>query len=277
MPKTKGSPDPVSLHPGRELTKPPSLPSNFLYFGAGRYLGHFDVLIRQYGIRVQHTHSVVCPCVEVNTYGGTGEADPDCSSCYGRGTVFVEEDTEEHIAIVTGIGESENGIDRGSITVGEVQITVPSQVIFDVGDRVVFPDTVVPIKLIRKFSKKVGGFVLPFRVSFVDALVTKGPRSDDPLISLVLGKDYTLNTEKRIVYFPEGSRVTDGLAVSGTFIGTPDYIIDRAIHAARGRLDSLASNAKHIQFPRTYTAVRGDATMGYEQDEISHTGSVQYR
>ncbi len=273
--RSKGSSEFLSGHPGNELVKPPKLPDSFLYFGSTRFLGHFDVLLKQFGIRIEQTHGVPCPCVELSKYGGEGKAQPSCAACHGRRIAFVYADTKSHIGLVTGVTARKERMQEGSHVSGEVQVTVPSGVVLDDGDLLVFPDVLTPIKAMRLFDKQLGGIVLPFLVSEVETMVTKGPRPEDHLVALVAGKDFTLDAKRRFLTFPKGSCITHGMPVSGTFLGAADYIVSGALHNARGRLSGLAPGSPHIQFPRSYSAIRADILYGQDLPEVTYSGNPE--
>lgn len=261
---------PFLFRDSRGFVKPPSLPKNFLYSGLGLYLGHIDALIAQRGIRVQHTESVACPCHDVQRYGGTGISNPSCVSCHGLGIAFVEDTLSEMRALVSEIDEREGkGFPEGS-----VRVTFPSGTVISTSDRLVFPDVLIPIALMRKYRKSVGGIKLPFYTEDVEVLVTKGARPDDPLIHLVKGLDFTLLPKERLLVFPRGSSVTDGMVVSGEFMAVPEYIVESTPKAFRSMLSSLSDDAKTIQLPKYVNAVRADVLIGLKHKEISGGGSA---
>lgn len=267
--RTRGT-VPFMDRPERPFVKPAVLPKSFLYYGPGLFLGHLDVLIEQQGVRVVHTHGVACPCHETQQYGGTGAAVPDCSACHGVGLAFIEDESAETRALVSDIDEKETG----NLPAGAVRVTFPSGFVVAPGDRLVFPDVALPIALMRKYRARVGGIRVPFTVLDVEAIATKRRDPKSPLMPLKRGKDYTLDTSKRLITFPSGSVVTDGMVVSASFMATPDYIIEEAPKAYRSRMSNLLPGASVIQLPKFVYAIRADALIGTRYREVSGKGDV---
>lgn len=258
---------------GADLTTPIKFPDSFLYFGAGPFLGHLDVLITQYGIWVEHTHGVACPCAVMSDIGGRTVAQPACTSCRGIGITYIDTHMKRVRALVSGIDAKDAETEGGIVTNGNLKVTFQSGHIVDHGDRLVFPDILVPIQFMRKYKKSVGGFILPFDAHEVEAIATKGRRPDDDIVPLKRGRDYALSLDS-ILTFPDGSVVDDGMVITASFLAVPTYIVDSSEHIARGRLSNLTDSAKHIMLPKYVTAVRADILINQQRAEVSGYGSI---
>lgn len=267
--RSRGMPPILSGAP-HVFKKPYQLPKNFLYFGTGIFLGHLDALIFQRGIRTLKTKGIACPCNDTQRYGGTGVARPDCAACHGLGVAFVENTTEELRALVSEIDET----DSHGMPSGSVRVTLPSQVQIATGDKLIFPDVVVQIAFMRKYRKSVGGFAVPFKSYDVHTAVTKHPKPEDGLITLVHGRDYTFSVDKRMMIFPDGSRVKDGMVVSCEFLAVPEYIVTRIDRSYRSILETLDDGSAVIQLPKLVTCSRADSLIGLSEPEVVGSGRV---
>jgi hypothetical protein len=256
------------------FTVPPKLPDTFLYFNPALTIGRLDVMIKQRGIRVERTCGIACPCSVVLKHGGTGTPNPACVSCRGLGLAFPEDAKIKFRGLVSDIDEDETSHAGGKIPSGLVRVTAPSGTVISMDDRLVFPDVIVPIPLMRLYDAAVGGMVLPFSIVDVETLTTKGPRPEDPIQVLKRGRDYGLNAEKRLLTFTDGGPVTHNMPVSGTFMAVPDYIVTSTPKASRRVMSSLSDDASVIELPRFVTATRADILIGQQKQEVIARGDA---
>ena len=273
--RTKGSPPFLFRRDHPKLITPPQLPRSFLYMGAivNTNIAIVDAMIFQRGIRVVHTHSVACPCVLEERFGGGGVPNPICVDCRGLGIAFPGEGTEVR-ALVSDATAQEQGTQGGSLVHGPLKVTFESGYVASVGDRLVMPDMITPIAKMWKYRADVGGIRLPFAVEDIEVLTAKYPDPEEPLFHLVLGRDFTIDKDNRVLVFPEGSRVTDGMVVSGAFMAVPDYIITQVYKANRGMMSGLDDDADFVRLPIFVEAQRADILIGQQRSESSGDGSV---
>lgn len=243
----------------RDIHDIPKLPLDYLGFDLGMVLPELDVLIQQRGTPVRVVPHVICPCIQSSRQGGTGEAVPDCPSCNGSGFAFTG-DGVKMLAVVQGVGSRDTHDATGIVGTGRITVTFTSDVTVAEGDLLHLYKTIIPMRHSRKYNEALRGFPVPFDVKDVRTLVTTDP-SDLKLINLSRGRDFTVDVDKNRLYFPDGSRVKDGMNVSGVFMVSPYYVIDSFTAAFRGQLTSSYSSDGSQQWakmPQSATAVRAD-------------------
>jgi len=245
-------------------TVPTTLPKSFLYFGAGQYLDHFNVLIEQRGVPIIHTKGLICPCAQSGDTGGTGLSLPDCVACGGLGLVFPEETNEELKALVSNLNEGDVRDSSGAIINSSINVSVKSAVSVDTGSRIIVPQAPTSIMWTKKYNEAQPLYVLPFNVDSAIVLATKGPKANDPLEYLKEGVDFTLNREKRQLHVINANH---GMMISGTFSGIPHYIVSSIEKAGRGIMSNLESDAEYIQLPSFLTANRADILLRSRYNE----------
>jgi hypothetical protein len=212
----------------------------------------------------------------VDKYGGTAQPQPNCVTCGGFGYAWPDEITKEHIALVSNVGASEQRTQTGSNVSDTLNLSFRGEVIVSTDDLVRIPDVVVPIPFIRKYDAAVGGLPLAFKAEDIETLTTKLPRPEDPIIVLIRGKDFTLHPGGRFIYFPEGSRVTHGMTVSGEAMAVPQYLIETVPSISRHMYSDLSSNPSVIQLPKFATAVRADILIGQRMREaVNDVGELE--
>ena len=259
--RTRGSPPFLPKRSGPGVQRILKVPNTLMYFNFKNYLGLVDAMIYQRGIFVDHTSSVACPCVETNRYGGGGVPNPVCVDCHGLGVSFPSETTARVRALVSDINAQDANAPQGEYQSGTLKITFPSEFYVAKWDRIVMPDVVVPLAKMWVHDASSGGKILPFDVKDVIILTAKGPDPKEPLITLTFGSDYTVDAERNAIEFPSGSRVTDGMVVSGKFVAIPSYIVTEVFKNARGLLSSLKEDANFMALSMFVSATRADILM----------------
>lgn len=248
---------------------PRRFPDRFLYFG-NPFIGIVDSMIKQRGIRVEMYPSLSCPCSSVNEHGGMGYPAPHCVDCGGYGLVFMQE-PRRFRALFSGADAIEQRLPTGFVGSGRATITVPSGEPVSPGDKFVFPDVRISIPIIRIYHAMDGGIPIPFQVVGLEEAIIKPRNPEIPATWLKEGRDFGYDEKNRILYFTANGAVRDGMGVSISLIGIPEYIVDTIPSMSRQIMTDIdETKAKVIELPKSVTALRSDLFFGSLDVQVAH-------
>jgi len=255
---------------------PPRLPDSFLRIDMGRVLPTLDSIIRHRSTPMIHTTHIICPCITPTRQGGTGEAVPDCPECSGTGFAYPG-NGDKIGGVVFGVRADDTHIEVGSVSMGQISVTFPTEVQVAEGDRLHLYRSLVPMRHLRKYKASMRGMSLPFDVQDVIKLVTNEPTTLR-IIELVRGKDYTLDITKNFLTFPSDGLVKDNAVVSGVFLAAPYYIIQSLTSAFRGQITRAYSDEAEpewVKMPQAVIATRSDILAGRFQRDVVARGDAE--
>lgn len=242
----------------------------------GKILPTLDNVIRHRSTPIILTTHVICPCVIPTRQGGTGEAIPDCPECSGTGVAYPGEGIKTG-GVVFGVRADDTHIEVGSVSMGQISVTFPTEVQVAEGDRLHLYRSLVPMRHLRKYKAMMRGMSLPFDARDVIKLVTNDPTTLR-IIELVRGKDYTLNQENNFLTFPSDGIVKDGAIISGVFLAAPYYVVQSLTSAFRGQLTtsySKTAEEEWVKMPQAVIATRSDILAGRFQRDVVTRGDAK--